>query len=534
MKRNTTRPTKETPPYPIKDGPLKELGSKKLLDLITEKKLGGPIPTTKLPDDIYRSPVFVKEKDLSRNKILFLIDFSSPLGDSINSAIAKEHSYVEFPRILFWLDLAYQIGPTAWITIADLQNAYYNVRIMEKYHHLFAFTWEDLAFLPFYMPFGVATGCSTLQKLLDIIFRALEIVFPQIYTWNGKSLGTHYLDDACWIATCELQSWYQVSIYYLIVTSIGLPIHPSKVQFPSKAGVLLGFKLDLKILLFSLKDGKAKKYLAIIHKHIKCINKATIKKSRSLIGKLRHAARAINGAFVFVRSIERQVIHLLDSNYPVFKCYTLDKEAIEDLKAWTQLLPLYNGLPFEYLTRTKFDTNSMLITDASGNPKLGFGGWDTFGNWFSIPWSKTFFKKSPLVLKNYNNILEFITVAVAILCPKNDSYKNQSIHVLCDNQTAVVWLIKKAPKFNNKYYGIIMYLLRKITLYCVKNHLYLWFDYISRNNNMRADALSKLKPNALKIPQNFPLVKNISFTSDLSPIKFVNSLFKIFKKKNIL
>ena len=532
MMRSTTPPSKEAPPYPIKDNLLAELASKKLIDLYNEKKIHGPHTPENCPQGIYKSPVFVKEKDLTRNKILFLIDFSSPEGDSINSAIPKKHTYIEFPRILFWLDLINEIGPLAYITIADLQNAYYNVFIMAKFRKLFAFEWKNRIFMPFYMPFGVATGCSTLQKLLDIIFKALEITLPEVYTWNGRPLGTHYLDDACWISLFEQQAWLQVTIYFFVVSCLGLPIHPSKIQFPSKTGILLGFKLEIITSIFSLKESKAEKYLKQIHNELANIHKACLKKSRSIIGRLRHASRAIHGGFLFVRSFEEQVTKLLAIEFPTYKPYTHNKQSIEDLKCWTRLLPMYNGLPIEYLTRSKIDVKNILFTDASGNKKLGFGAWDSYGNWCSTPWSLTLLKNNILVLKNYNNILEFLTVAVAILATKKISYKNKSIHVLCDNETAVTWLIKKAPKFDNKFYKIIMHVLRELSLYCIKHKIYIWYDSVGRENNKRADALSNLNTKAFRIPQDNPSVKDVVFNKKFNPIKCVNSFVRHWKKNN--
>ena len=97
MRRHTTPPSKAEPPYPIRDGPLKELASKKFIDLYNEKRFIGPFNPDEVPEGTFVSPVFVKEKDLARNKVLVLVDYSSPKGDSINSAIPPEASYVAFP-----------------------------------------------------------------------------------------------------------------------------------------------------------------------------------------------------------------------------------------------------------------------------------------------------------------------------------------------------------------------------------------------------------------------------------------------------
>ena len=114
MERPHTKPPKEAPPYPIKPGLLKNLASKMLIDLHNQKKFLGPFWEHELPfprDDIFLSPVFIKPKDLSRNKILFLFDFSAPNGASINSSILKEPTWVCLPTIQFYIKNILKFGP---------------------------------------------------------------------------------------------------------------------------------------------------------------------------------------------------------------------------------------------------------------------------------------------------------------------------------------------------------------------------------------------------------------------------------------
>ena len=233
------------PPYPIKDGILKELASKKFIDLHAQKRVMGPLNPDEVPEGTFVSPVFVKEKDLSRNKALVLVDYSAPQGNSINSAIPKFESWVEFPSIIFFLQIIVTFGAAAVIWVADLQDAYYNVWIKNEYTNLFGIHWLGKILLPFYMPFGIATGCATLQKLLDIIVQSLEVTFPQIFCFNTSSLTDHYLDDQCGVAPNLTIAWLQCTLYITLVTLIGLPFSPSKIQFPSKFVTLLGFELNI-------------------------------------------------------------------------------------------------------------------------------------------------------------------------------------------------------------------------------------------------------------------------------------------------
>ena len=527
MRRHTKPPPKEEPPYPIKEGPLKELASKRFLELHKEKRFAGPFEPDEAPNGIFLSPIFVKEKDLKRNKGLVLMDYSAPKGQSINSEIPKSETYVPFPSIIFFIQLLVTFGPSAWIWVADLENAYYNVWIMKKYSKLFAISWLGKILIPFFMPFGIATGCVTLQKLLDIILLALEIVFPQIFCLNNNALTDHYLDDECGIAPLEHIAWLQCTLWLFVVSVVGLPFSTKKIQTPSKTVILLGFKISILTSSLALREDKASLYLIQVKFLIINFESATIIILQQLTGRLRHASRAIHGATAFVRGLEYQCNKMIAKNFPRNKKFTLSNESLHDLKFWSILLPQFNGIPFSYIVKDTSNITITLFTDASGSPKKGLGAWDTLGNFFSIAWSKTKFKDHSLLHKNYNNVLELCALCFSILRLRN-IYKNKAVQVYCDNNTAVNWWIFKAPTFKIKYYHFVTYLIRYTTLHCIKNRIFIWVDYISTLENLRADGLSRLKENALGIPQtDFPQKIKFKFTN---PIKIINKCFDYCKK----
>ena len=69
--RDLTPPPTVQEPYIIKNKILRELASKHLIDLYNKKRFFGPFLPSEAPPGTYVNAVFVKEKDLSRQKILF-------------------------------------------------------------------------------------------------------------------------------------------------------------------------------------------------------------------------------------------------------------------------------------------------------------------------------------------------------------------------------------------------------------------------------------------------------------------------------
>lgn len=516
----------QVPPYPIKNKLLEELASKHLIELYHEGKFLGPFRDNEIPFRVHINPIFVKEKDLSRQKILFLFDFSAPKGNSVNSKIPKEFTTLAYPEFIFYIRSAAWVGPSGWISVADLKNAYYNVFIKSLFKPLLSVKWLGKTIIPNFMPFGIATGCRTLQLLLDVVEIALRKIFPNIFCPEGRIVSDHYLDDQAAFHKDWFCAWLQNTIWIIVVSLIGLPFSIAKVQFPSKSATLLGFVIDLTSQTYSLRDKKVQKYMKFIVFLINNRHRATIKRVQKITGRLRYAGRAIQGGNAFVRGLEYQNNQMIKKGFSNFKYYSLDNEAYHDLLYWRQILPKYNSIPFSYLLRKEKDIDITLFTDASGSPKLGYGAWDTAGNWFAIPWSTTCLCNKLICNDIFINELEFITVCMAMLKFIED-YKNKYIHIRCDNMSAVIWIIKKAPSFSNKYHKLVSFLLRKLMIKCLEKRVYFWIDYIDTKNNNIADALSRLKQNPFKTRQSginvLPKLKK-----GQNPNKLMNSLVKAF------
>ena len=99
-------------------------------------------------------------------------------------------------------------------------------------------------------------------------------------------------------------------------------------------------------------------------------------------------------------------------------------------------------------------------------------------------------------------------------------YKNKTLHIRADNYTAVMWYIKKAPTFKNKYHKFISFLIRKMVLKCLEINCFIWIDYIETEDNKIADCLSRFKKNPFQnIQKGIVLPK---FNKCFNPIKLVN------------
>ena len=76
---------------------------------------------------------------------------------------------------------------------------------------------------------------------------------------------------------------------------------------------------------------------------------------------------------------------------------------------------------------------------------------------------------------------------------------NKAVHAFSDNSTEVTWSMKKSPKFKMKYYHFVAFLLRTLTITCIDSRIFIWFDFLPREFNKRADGLSNLKKKKKKM-----------------------------------
>ena len=77
--------------------------------------------------------------------------------------------------------------------------------------------------------------------------------------------------------------------------------------------------------------------------------------------------------------MENQFHALIAKNFPIYKCYTLNKGSLHNLEFWKLVLPNLNQIPFQFINFNKDNISIHLFTDAAGKNDCGIGAWDTSG-----------------------------------------------------------------------------------------------------------------------------------------------------------
>ena len=164
----------------------------------------------------------------------------------------------------------------------------------------------------------------------------------------------------------------------------------------------------------------------------------------------------------------------------------LDPEFKFDCLIWEIFLTNYRNQavcrPMVDLLKVNSASELMFYSDASANPRLGFGA--IFGkNWLFAQWSNGF------VEQNWPSIeyLELYALSAAVLTWSH-LLENQRIVLFCDN-TAMVGMVNSMTSSCKN----CMYLLRLITLNNLIHNRRIYAKYISTMDNYLSDALSRLQ-----------------------------------------
>ena len=138
LERDNIPVTRYTPNHPV-NNEIKIKITQKLMKHIKKGQIAGPYTSSQLPFNLTLSPIFGNLKD--NGKVRIIVDLSSPIDNSINSAIpdnVRTVSLTTFPEVC---QLISNIGPNGFIWIIDCEDAYWRLPLNPNDYHLFGIEW---------------------------------------------------------------------------------------------------------------------------------------------------------------------------------------------------------------------------------------------------------------------------------------------------------------------------------------------------------------------------------------------------------
>ena len=206
--------------------------------------------------------------------------------------------------------------------------------------------------------------------------------------------------------------------------------------------------------------------------------KTTQREVQELCGFLNFLGKCIVPGRAFTRRMYAQAQKVKKPHHHI----PINKEFRMDLTMWMEFImdqEIFARPFFEFQNDVHFSPIDF-FTDASGT--RGAGGY-CGRQWFMIPWDQEFLREAAPSI----NYLELYALTVGIFCWLSD-WRNRKIVIFCDNQSVIHMVNNTTSRCKN-----CMYLIRMITLHCLRNNVKLKVKYVPSAQNTFADLLSRLQ-----------------------------------------
>lgn len=295
-----------------------------------------------------------------------------------------------------------------------------------------------------------------------------------------------YLDDFFFVQLAKSQCDNQVNVFLAICTEINFPVSPDKTFWGSQIMVFLGLLLNTVKQIVTIPEAKRNKARDSIDKILRS-KKIKVLELQKLTGFLNFLCKAIVPGRAFTRRMYAKYRKMKQHHH-----IKVDDELKMDCQMWNEFLedPECVSRPFVDFSLVLSASELFLTSDASLNEHLGFGAFFMreingvkIASWISQRWPNKFIRASKISIE----VAELIgvTAAIALWAPE---LANQRVIIRCDNQ-AVVYMINKASSSCKK----CMFLLRLITMICMKTNTRFFCKYIDTKANLFSDLLSRTK-----------------------------------------
>ena len=346
--------------------------------------------------------------------------------------------------------------PVIFLGKTDLSSAFRVLLLKVKCYCWLIFKATDpksgtvMYFVKKCLPFGASISCLHYQRFSNAL---QHIMIGRV---GGKDHAiTNYLDDFLFMALIKAICNNMIEQFIVLCNEINIPVAFEKTKWADTLIVFLGILMDGELLSLSIPTGKQVKAVNLLTEAV-AKKKVTIKQLQTLTGYLNFITKAVFAGRTFTRRMYTKYAKLGGKLKPHHHI-RLDAEFRFDCQVWLTFLANYRNQaicrPMVDLNKVRMATEIKFYSDASTNPKLGFGA--IFGQrWISEQWGPGFIvEKEPSI-----GYLELFALTAALLTWGHHII-NDRIVIFCDNMSVVNMINNCTSNCKN-----CMYLLRLIML----------------------------------------------------------------------
>lgn len=401
-----------------------------------------------------------------------ITDCSRPLN-SINDHMASTATKFKFSRVE---DTRCMVEEMGYGSVIDISNAYRSVMVYPPHRNYQGFSWVldgvTCHFRDNALCFGLRSAPSIFNNLSSFVTRVMHC--------SGRACQG-YLDDYLVTGSTRIECKSNQVFLVGLLRQIGFEINTKKVTEPSHTPKYLGVIIDLERLKFRLPEEKLIKTSRMVKQLLDC-SWCSRKDLERITGLLAHCAVLVKGGRTFCR----RLYSLLKATMGLRRirlgdCFKMD------LKWWDSFLRIFDGTCDIFPCMTPAHH---IFTDASGK---GFGAWYLdqylFGFWGDHKFSCPHVFPPPVVddIADSNINVKELWPVVASVKRWGEDWRGSQVLLHTDN-TQVLTMVATGRSRNVQAMG----LLRELFWCCSVLQIDLRATYISTNDNVRADRLSRL------------------------------------------
>ena len=482
--RGPTNVTRTSPNLRLTVGDETDLWNK-VMNEVKLKRYAGPYSCENPPYRHYiQSPIGLVPKDGGRNtRLIFHLSYPKGGNTSIDGNTPKEFCTVSYPDFSVAVKQCLREGIGCHLSRSDMSAAFRNLGILRRQWRLLCMKAKsplDGKWYLFYdkcLPFGSGVSCKIFQEFSDCIAHLVK--------WKanvGKDV-TNYLDDYLFVALLKAICNHQCRTFLEICDLIKFPVALDKTFWGDTRMTFLGFLIDTIAQMVCIPVDKITKGVNLIT-YLMGKRKATVYQIQQLCGYLNFISRCIVPGRTFTRILYQSLNPALRQHHHL----KITQEMKMDMGIWLEFLKTPESfarpfMDFDLVSADELD----FYTDATKNPKLGFGG--CFNNsYMYCRWNSNFIRQyDPSIA-----YLELYAVTAAILAWIH-RLKNRRVVVFVDNKP-----VKSMLNFMTSGCKNCMILIRILVLQQMLHNVRIYGKYVTSAANDQADDLSRMRINKFK------------------------------------
>ena len=251
----------------------------------------GPFSKNPIPGG-HQSPFMTRSKPNSDRRRV-IVDFSWPIGESVNAGIDK-NTYLgsqfdlNFPSIDHITEEAKRIGRGALLYKVDVSRVFRHVKVDPGDYDLLGLEWYG-AYIDMCLPFGTRHGSQIFQRMSDAVrYMMRQKGFPVI----------DYIDDYVGVG---VPSVAHASYHFLLdlMERLGLSVSQKKLVSPSTRVTCLGVLIDTDAGTISIPPEKLTQINETVHQWLEK-RSCTRRQLQSLLGLLLYIHKCVKPARIFL------------------------------------------------------------------------------------------------------------------------------------------------------------------------------------------------------------------------------------------